>query len=156
MKAGMVRDVKKGQKMLITIGIFVILAVSSLFDIRRKIIPVQIFAVGGIFSVICMAASVLHEGWGALPGTLAGLLPGAGLLLLGFMTEHKVGYGDGILLMILGLAEGVRKVLLIFCIGLFLQSVLAVFLVLLKKAVKQTQIPFVPFLFAARVLCLFL
>lgn len=146
---------KKGQKMLETIGVFMMLTVSSVFDIRKKIIPIQVLVVGGIWAVICLTISVARNGAEVLTGALPGLLPGAGLMVLGFLTQQKVGYGDGILLMIMGLMEGGRIVLLTFCIGLFLQSILAVILVLIRRADKQTKIPFVPFLLTARVIILF-
>ena len=142
--------------MLGTIGVFLMLSISSIFDIRKKSIPIQILVAAGIWAVICLTLSVTENGAEVLAGSLPGLLPGAVLLMLGFLTQQKVGYGDGILLIIMGLMEGVRMVLLTFCIGLFLQSILAVILVLFKKADKQTQIPFVPFLLTARVLILFL
>ena len=142
--------------MLETIGVFLMLSISSIFDIRKKSIPIQILVAAGIWAVICLTLSVTENGAEVLAGSLPGLLPGAVLLMLGFLTQQKVGYGDGILLIIMGLMEGVRMVLLTFCIGLFLQSILAVILVLFKKADKQTQIPFVPFLLTARVLILFL
>lgn len=52
--------------------------------------------------------------------------------------------------------RGGEKVLLVFGTGLFLQSLVAVVLLLLKKAKKQTQIPFAPFLLAARMMLFFL
>ena len=125
--------------MLGTIGVFLMLSISSIFDIRKKSIPIQILVAAGIWAVICLTLSVTENGAEVLAGSLPGLLPGAVLLMLGFLTQQKVGYGDGILLIIMGLMEGVRMVLLTFCIGLFLQSILAVILVLFKKADKQTQ-----------------
>lgn len=142
--------------MLETIGVFLMLTVSSVFDVRKKRIPIQVLIAGGIWAVICLTISAVRNGAEVLTGALPGLIPGAGLLALGFLTQQKVGYGDGILLMIMGLMEGGKMVLLAFCIGLFLQSILAVLLVLVKKADKQTQIPFVPFLLTARVIILFL
>lgn len=142
--------------MLETIGVFLMLTVSSVFDVRKKRIPIQVLIAGGIWAVICLTISAVRNGAEVLTGALPGLLPGAGLLVLGFLTQQKVGYGDGILLMIMGLMEGGKMVILAFCIGLFLQSILAVLLVLVKKADKQTQIPFVPFLLTARVIILFL
>ena len=141
--------------MLGMVGTLVILVGSSIYDIFKKRIPLQILLVGGVWAVICLVISVVTSGVDALYSGLCGLLPGAGLLLLGYLTDHKVGYGDGILLMIIGLLEGAQKVFLIFCAGLFLQSLLAVILLIMKKADKQTQIPFVPFLFLAQIILLF-
>ncbi|MBQ7782036.1 MAG: prepilin peptidase [Lachnospiraceae bacterium] len=142
--------------MLGTIGVFAVLIGSSIYDVRQKTIPLWILGAGGVWAVI---NSVVLAGQTGVPSALqtvaVGILPGAALLFLGFLTEKKVGYGDGLLLVIMGILEGGKAVLLTFCMGLFLQSVLAVVLVIIKKADKQTKIPFAPFLLAARTAVLF-
>lgn len=134
-----------------------VLAVSCIYDIKNKRIPVWILLTGGVLALIGLLVEGFLLGWaGALVSGGIALLPGAGLLALSFLTEKKVGVGDGLLLMVIGLAEGGEKVLLVFGTGLFLQSLVAVVLLLLKKAKKQTQIPFAPFLLAARMMLFFL
>ena len=138
------------------IGVFITLLVGSFYDVRHKTIPLRVLGAGGIWAVINSIFLVGENGvLPALQTILGGMLPGAGLLLLGFLTEKKVGYGDGIVLIIMGILEGGQTVFLTFCVGLFLQSLFAVLLVILKKADKQTKIPFLPFLLAARILILF-
>lgn len=138
-----------------TIGVFAVLISGSFYDIRKKVIPFWILAagcVGGVVRCIILAGET-----GILPAlqnVLGGILPGAGLLLLGYLTEKKIGFGDGIVLGIMGILEGGKTAFLTFCIGLFLQSLFAVSLLILKRADKQTQIPFLPFLLGARILLL--
>ncbi len=139
-----------------TIGVFAVLIGSSIYDARQKTIPFWVLGVGSVWAVI--NSMFLMGEIGVLPAlqTVAvSILPGAALLFLGFLTEKKVGYGDGLLLVIMGVLEGGKAVLFTFCIGLFLQSVLAVVLVIIKKADKQTKIPFAPFMLAARTAILF-
>lgn len=139
-----------------TIGVFAVLSGSSIYDVRQKTIPLWILGAGGVWAVINSAILVGELGMLHTLQTVAvGILPGAMLLLLGFLTEKKVGYGDGLLLMIMGILEGGKTVLFVFSIGLFLQSILAVVLVIIKKADKQTKIPFAPFLLVARTVVLF-
>ena len=139
-----------------TIGVFAVLSGSSIYDVRQKTIPLWILGAGGVWAVINSAILVGKIGMLHTLQTVAvGILPGTMLLLLGFLTEKKVGYGDGLLLMIMGILEGGKTVLFVFSIGLFLQSILAVVLVIIKKADKQTKIPFAPFLLAARTVVLF-
>ena len=139
-----------------TIGVFAVLIGSSIYDVRQKTIPWWILGAGSMWAVINSVFLVGQTGvLPALQAVVVGILPGAALLLLGFLTEKKVGYGDGLLLVIIGILEGGKAVLFTFCIGLFLQSVLAVVLVIIKKADKQTKIPFAPFLLAARTAVLF-
>lgn len=143
--------------MLGTISGLGILLVSSIFDIKWKRIPVMILLLSGIWSLLYLVINAIGHGVGEILGeSIVAILPGAGLLILSFLTEKKVGYGDGILLALLGMLQGLGKVLLVFCVGLFLQSLLAVVLLLIRKADKQTCIPFIPFLFAAEIILLVL
>lgn len=133
-----------------TIGAIGLLGVSSYFDVRWKRIPLAALAAGGIWALVWTVINMVGQGvFQTLLASLPALLPGGGLLILSRLTEKKVGSGDGILLLLLGLLLGAGEVLLLFCVGLFLQSLVAVVLVLIKKADKQTCIPFVPFLLAA-------
>ncbi|MGN1148646.1 MAG: prepilin peptidase [Lachnospiraceae bacterium] len=143
--------------MLGTISGMGILLISSIFDIKWKKIPAILLLAGGIWSILYLIVNAVGKGIGeTLWESIAAILPGTGLLILSFLTEKKVGYGDGILLILLGILQGLGRVLLVFCVGLFLQSLLAVVLLLMKRADKQTCIPFVPFLLAAEIILLVL
>lgn len=140
-----------------TIGAMGILAVGSFFDIRWKKLPVALLLVGGIGGILCLISDNVAAGIGAVfLNGMVGILPGAGILLLSLLTEKKVGSGDGFVLMVLGLLQGISMVLLVFCVGLFLQSLWAVVLLVAKKADRQTCIPFVPFLLAGELVICFL
>lgn len=82
-------------------------------------------------------------------------IAGCFLFAVKFSHGKEGGYGDGILLMILGFMEGLSAVVFTCCMALFFQSLVAVVLVVAKKADKQTEIPFVPFMFLARILYVF-
>lgn len=142
--------------MLGTMGVIILLIAGSFFDIGWKRIPTALLAAGGAWAVVCMILQILQEGAGAALGAaLISVFPGAALLLLSLVTEKKIGSGDGLILILLGLFEGVECAVPVFCLGLFLQSLLAVGLLILKKANTQTCIPFLPFLLASRLLLLF-
>jgi len=149
--------------MVAEIGAILLLSICGIYDIRKKRIPVWALIGGSIWALICV---LLRCGWAHVGGAesgivrvigniLAAVLPGVFFLLLSFLTEKKVGFGDGILLIILGLMEGISAVVFTCCMALFFQSLIAVVLVMAKKAGKQTEIPFVPFLFLARILYVF-
>lgn len=140
-----------------TIGVILILAIGSIFDVRWKKIPTLLPAAGAVWAVVCIILRILQAGVGAaLAEALFSALPGVALLLLSLLTEKKVGSGDGLILILLGLYEGVECAVPVFCLGLFLQSLLAVGLLIFKKADKQTCIPFLPFLLVSRLLLLFI
>lgn len=138
------------------IGAILLLLVGSIYDCKYKCIPCWIFGIAGLWVVCGLLFALPEQGfWTVFAASIFSLLPGLGLLLLSRLTEKKVGEGDGILLLFLGLLEGIEKAFLVFCVGLFLQAFLAAGLLLVKKAKKQTMIPFAPFLFMARILFLF-
>ena len=125
---------------------FYLLAV-SIFDIKEKAIPVLFLVVGGIlagagavYGVIVGAAS-----W-YLP--LFGMMPGAALLVIARITE-KMGYGDGIVLLMIGGMIGYRGSLLVLCMGSFFASIFCVVLLAVRKVKKHSRIPYVPFLTGA-------
>lgn len=137
--------------MVQTAGSIMILGIGSFFDMKWKKIPSALFLAGAVWAAVCVLLRMPQEGAvEALTQAAVSLLPGAALLILSFMTEKKVGAGDGLTLLLLGLYEGMELALGVFCLGLFLQSLLAVVLLVLKKADKQSCIPFLPFLLAAR------
>lgn len=133
-----------------------LLAAGGIFDVKSKKIPYVVLGAGGIWSVVGLIFKAGETGTAQmLLFVLTAIMPGAFLVVLSFLTEKKVGYGDGIILMILGCMEGAKTAFLVFCVGLFLQSLFAVVLLIVKKADKQSCIPFIPFLLAARILLLF-
>lgn len=136
------------------IGSVSLLAISSVFDIRTKKVPLYVLAAGTLPAIVFLCRRMMQNtenGWGGnVMDIVWCLLPGLFLLLLSRITEEKIGAGDGLLLLLLGVMEGGRMAGLVFCWGIFLQSVFAVGLVICKKAGKQTQIPFVPFLLLGR------
>lgn len=77
------------------------------------------------------------------------LLPGLFLLLAGRLSRWQIGAGDGAVILIMGLWLGFEKTIVVLTMGLFLCSIFCGGLVLLKKAGRKTEIPFIPFLLAA-------
>lgn len=126
----------------------IILAAAGIMDIRKKEIPVFLFAAGGVLAVARFLLSPA-EGW--IYYTFA-LAPGLGMLFVSLLTREKVGYGDGIFLVIIGLLEGGRQCMAILGIALLLASLFSVLLLICKKASLQARIPFVPFVFISYLL----
>ena len=125
---------------------FYLLAV-SIFDIKEKAIPVLFLVVGGILAGMGAVYSVIggEVGW-YFP--LVGMIPGAALLVIAKITE-KMGYGDGIVLLMIGGMNGYRGSLLVLCMGSFFASIFCVVLLAVRKVKKHNRIPYVPFLTGA-------
>ena len=133
------------ENIFIKSAVLIFLSICTVFDIRKKEIPFILAGMG-------MAAAVVFTIWRIGNGSifaaqiLQSLLPGLFFLLTGWCTKEKVGYGDGILLLITGLVVGFHQCFTGLCIGLFLSAIFGVLLLLLHKAQKNSRIPFVPFM----------
>lgn len=124
-----------------------VLVLSSIYDFVKKKIPVLILGVGG---VVAMVAT-----WYRSPGAyewVLDMMPGFILLLLAAVSREKIGYGDGLLILVLGLMEGWKSCLIGVVVALFLVSGCSIFLLILKKVTVKTEVAFTPFLLVAHML----
>lgn len=119
---------------------------AALCDWKKKKIPRTVIGAGIVFCLI----RILLEGSGILAGSLMAAIPGAVLLLTAKISEEKIGYGDGVCVLLLGILTGYRACMAVLCISLFLLSITVIFLLLIKRVHKKSKIPFIPFLFAAK------
>lgn len=97
---------------------------------------------------VAAAGVLLYEGInGGLNGwkECRALLPGAVLLVVAYGTG-KAGPADGVILMLLGVFMGYEDCAAASLGGLFLIALFSVVLLTLRRAKKDTRIPFVPFL----------
>lgn len=130
--------------MWIEILLFCLLGVCAVWDGIRKEIPLAVVWIGMITALILRAYGAMGEStW--ISAVLA-VLPGAAFWLLSFMTREQVGYGDGWVLMMIGLFVGLQRCFLILLAGLVMESVAALILLVFGKTTGDREIPFVPFL----------
>lgn len=125
----------------------VLLGVTGLFDLRYKKIPIFPIIIGSILG----GAVMIAEGAGG-GEILSALLPGMLLIIVAFVTREKIGYGDGFLLVSLGLLEGAGACWEDLMMGLFFAAMFGIILLVFGEKGKETEVPFVPFLMAAHLL----
>lgn len=109
-------------------------------DIRKQEISVKIL---GIFGGIGVLYALFLREVGIME-FFGGFIPGILLLLLGKLSREAVGYGDGSIVLVLGLYLSFWKILGILVTASVLAGLWAVGLLVFRKAGKA--IPFVPFL----------
>lgn len=119
----------------------------AVYDIKTKTIPVAAVVV----AVIAVLIYRLCTGTGIME-LAVGLVPGAFVLVLAFVTRESIGAGDGLVLCMLGLFCGWRQCLAVFGIALVLSAVLAMVLVVCRRAGRKTELPFLPSLFGGYLL----
>ncbi|MCR5671901.1 MAG: prepilin peptidase [Butyrivibrio sp.] len=131
--------------MIFVLGIILVLAITSIEDIRKKEIP----AVTVILAAIISAASVgyqIYLGQSAYLDLALSLTPGIALLLTALITKGALGGGDGLIALAMGPALGFRLMATGMMAALLLSAVLSIILLAFKRAERMTRLPFVPFM----------
>lgn len=124
--------------------LFLLLAVCAVFDGRKKEIPLMVVWVGMALAALLRITGTRGEsGW---PALLLSLLPGTAFWGISWITGEKVGYGDGWMLMMIGLFTGLGQCFLILLVGLMVESVVALVLLAAGKTAMDRTVPFAPFL----------
>ncbi len=77
------------------------------------------------------------------------ILPGIFLLLLGKITKQAIGYGDGLVVLVVGIYLGLTETVYVVIAALFLSSFWGAFHMLRNKTNRKSELPWIPFLFAA-------
>lgn len=118
-----------------------LLGIQSYWDIKEQQIPLQVSFIGGMIGVL-LSILTGRDIW----DVILAVVPGFSLLIIGKVSKESIGYGDGIIISILGLYYSLEEVWEIcFCAFLFSAGIALVLLVLWKKKGNET-IPFIPFL----------
>ena len=125
-----------------TIAAIIFILISTIFDIKRKEIPIILLVIFGIASIV-LAAKVENQNWQLV---IYSLIPGAAMLALSLCTSESIGYGDGFVVLVLGVLLGISKCLSCVFLGFFLSSVYSLFLLVLKKVNGKSRFPYMPFL----------
>lgn len=115
-------------------------------DIRRKHVPVWFLALSGMF----VTAVSFHGFWkGRLGGgeLVWSIVPGMVLLGVAVLTK-KAGWADGVVLLFLGILTGFRECIFSFTLSMLFISAVSLVLLVLKRARKNTILPYLPFLCA--------
>lgn len=117
-------------------------------DIKEKKVKNSYLLTGGIVGLIYKVTSLM-KGMGSFEGWICALLPGMFLLFVSKITEEKIGYGDGIVILILGNFLRVEEICLVLQGALVLTMIFSIVLLIIKKISKGYEIPFLPFLWIA-------
>ena len=134
--------------MWIIIGTMLYLIILSVLDIREKKVPVIPLAGGMLFALAVGMTEATEGGMKCMEiagGMILGILPGGFMLGMAYFSG-KAGYGDGVLLIIMGILNGYLAGIILLCMSLFILSAFSVCLLILRKADRHTSIPYIPFL----------
>lgn len=130
--------------MWIELVLFFFLAVCAVFDGIWKKIPLVVVWLGILTAVLLhLEGAMGEETWLVVGLSLA---PGGMFWFLSFLSEEKVGYGDGWVLLMIGLFLGVGRCFLILLTGLTAETFVMLVLLVFRKVHRNKKVPFVPFL----------
>ncbi len=128
--------------------LFLFLGICSYTDIRKRTVYIScltLFFLPGLIFCVTSGKEGIVRG-------LLGMAAGTFLLLVSFATGGAFGEGDALVLMVTGVFLGAVKNTELLCLSLFLSSVTSAGALILKKWGRDTEIPFLPFIFAAHIL----
>ena len=130
--------------MWIEILLFVFLGLCAVYDGVTREVPLVVVWLGIITAIVLHIQGLGgNQTWQA---AVLSVIPGATFWILSFFTSEKVGYGDGWILIMIGLFMGLWKCFLILMIGLTLSSLVVLILLAFRKVSRNYQLPFAPFL----------
>lgn len=123
------------------------LAIAARCDIKTKEITCG-YLFTGVISVM-----IYQIFWGkpALPTFLMGIITGFVFLGLSKLTEEGIGYGDSLMILILGGFLGVWKLMLVLVIAFSSVSLVSAIGLRLGKLSRSSKIAFYPYLLAGYV-----
>ncbi len=121
-----------------------LLMIYSYYDLKERRIPIKGLMVGLTLSVgyLFVNMGLGEVGYGLIWNTL----PAIFITLLAFLTRDQIGYGDGAVLLVVGICIGVMDTIAILFIAFFLCSLWGVVRIALKKGTIKSKYAFVPFL----------
>lgn len=125
----------------------------SVWDLKKKCIPFYyLYCFGGVVVCYLLIKGLVKQNVEILLVALKGAIPGGISLLLSYVSKEQIGYGDGVVIVFIGMLLGISKVVGIFWIALLLLVFFSVCLLIAKKAKKKTEVPFLPFLLLGNIL----
>lgn len=123
------------------------LGTGSYLDVKDRELPVGLFVFFGILGLV--VHMILRDR--SVNSILAGLIPGAGCVLVSWLTREMLGYGDSMGLCVLGIFEDLENVFWIMFIAFMLSAVYGLWEMLVRRQGLKAAMPFFPFLWMALV-----
>ena len=120
---------------------FLFLLLLSVRDIREKKVNIAFLLPGFVLAIYQML--FFFFGLRAeVPGFVLSIL----LFVLSILTKEAIGKGDAFAVLLCACYLPFYPVFLIFVAGLFMAGIAGIFLILVRKGNRKTEIPYLPFL----------
>lgn len=141
----MEENFKQTFEILIGIIIAVLLIGNSIVDLKRREISLKLsLGAAMLGTTIIWAANLRSISFIGL-----GLIPGLFMVLAAIFSKGKVGMGDAIVIMALGLLWGLQATFEALLLALVITGLISIIMLAAKKWQTGTRLPFIPFLCGA-------
>lgn len=127
----------------------VYLLLLAVWDIRRRHIPVCLLVTGGMAGIIVRIIQAKEVDLYMFAGVAVGLI----FLLISRLTKENFGYGDSLLILVMGICMGIWDMAGVLLLAFFLSALFAVGVLAAKGFHEKASFPFVPFLCVSYILC---
>ena len=127
------------------------LGICSCYDCMNRYIPLWLLRLG-IGIGLLYALVMLIQGRFGWQAAVAGMAPGAVMLFYSRLSQGKLGWADGLMVIPAGLMQQWERCTAEVLAACFLVFLAAAALLAAGKANKNTKLPFAPFFLAAVVL----
>lgn len=118
------------------------LLVLSVQDFRERMISGMFLGVGAVATVCSQVIWNRNSLWECIGGMLIGFV----FLGISKLTREGFGYGDSILITILGIYIGIWNLIYVLVIAFSLVTIGAIFVLIKFRFHRQKVLPFIPFL----------
>ena len=128
----------------------VYMEVLAVIDVRKRKISLRLLLSGFVLSAVLLT-SALCLGEREIPWLLlaGGMAVGAGFLLISRITGESFGYGDSILILIIGIFLGFWNLMYLLLGAFSMAAVFSAVMMIKHRFNRKSSFPFVPFLAAA-------
>lgn len=125
--------------------LIILLVICSIEDIRKKVVH---FPIVFSFSIVGLLLQYFQKNQ-SIWSILGGIGIGVFVVFLSYITQGRIGKGDGFLLITTGIYLGFKNNLFLFITAVFGVAICALILVVIKKISYRDEIPFIPFMLSA-------
>ncbi|WP_455721519.1 prepilin peptidase [Agathobacter sp.] len=123
------------------IELVILLGIISIIDTATQKIPVVVLIFMAGVGIVC----AVTDGK-ALSSVAIAVIPGIVLFAAAFMTKQQIGYGDAVVIILMGLFVTADVICSALIMGLSIAGVISVLMIAFKKSDLKKQIAFTPFL----------
>lgn len=129
---------------MLYLNVFPVLLVNSIRDVIKKRIFLWLTLFWGAFGL----GIRIYEGYHFNGGFLVGVI----MLLIGFLSHGRIGYGDGIIIIALSMYLSFWEIAEILTLASIGAALFSLILLIFFHKTKNYEIPFVPFIFISTVI----